>query len=798
MFRRNPGFSAAAVLTLALGIGCNTGVFSFVDAWILTPAPFNHSEQLTLIRFEDRMQKSAENLAPADFADFRDDTRAAFQSVAGFVADGFNLSGPGLPAERILGARVSPAFFDVFRVQPAQGRGFIAEEEQGGHGQVAVLSDGLWKRRYAADRNIVGKNIRLDGVDYRVVGIMAENFHVSMMGPLNIWVPLVLGPRERQNRKDRSIAIFARLRPEVTAVEARSMLDGFARKLESEFPVTHAHLGFRLRTYAEAVARQSGENGMRVLVGVVGCLLLIACTNVANLILARSIHRRREIAVRLALGAGRLRLVRQLMTESLVLFLAGGVVSLVVAEWMTQGTASRLPESMLGYLPNYGRVQVNYEVLAYTLAIALSTGLAFSIGPALRTVSVGLSEVLKETSRGASGGHRVGRWRDALVIAEIAMTLMVSIVAGLLCRNVIAIYAADPGFDSRNVYLGRLSLPENQYPSDERVRQFCGQLLSRTEAMPGVAMAAIAEFPPFGGLSRSVQFDIDGETLAPGEVPPALFNAVSHTYLHVLGLRVLRGRGFDERDREGQPEVALVNQAFARRYFRGQDAVGHMIRLIGSDRVPIQIVGMLEDTVQFELGEDPEPILITSYRQFPTRDTQLLVRALPHSGNTAASAMRAAVASLDVNLALARVAPVDTLIAEEMAPQKLMAQWIVGFAALALLLSLVGIYGVVRYTVESRTQEFGIRVALGADRIDILRQASGRGIWLVTPGIALGLLGAFASSVGLRSVLTKISPTDPLSLAAATTIFTVIALFACLAPAHRATKIDPVQALRYE
>ncbi len=790
------GFTCIAILTLALGIGCNTGVFSFIYAWVLTPAPFPQAAQLTLIRFEHRTEKSVENLAPADFADLREASGETFQSMAGFDIENFNLSGGAPQAQSVEGARISPDFFKVFRVQPALGRGFRAEEEQDGQGQVAILSDGLWKQRYAGDPNILGKSVRIDGVEYRIVGVMSPRFQVALIGAINVWMPLALGPQERQNRTDRNLGVFARLQPQVTPEAARAYLDRFAQHLEERAGASHTNLGFRLLTYSRAVARQSGENGMRVVFGIVGCLLLIACSNVANLILARSLNRRREMGIRLAMGAGRWRLARQVVTESVLLFLAGGLASILVAQWIAQGSENRLPPSVSAYLPNYGRVELNYVAFVYTLAVAFITGVMFSVGPALRASGVDLNEVLKQTSRNASHRH-AGRWQDALVIVEIAMTLIITVTAGLLCRNLIAVYAADPGFQSKDVYLGRLSLPEKRYSGDERVRQFYDSLLSRARAKPEISAAALAEFPPFGGIG-DVQFEITGKPSKPGERPLAGYSAISAGYIQLLHLHLLEGRDIQDSDRENRMPVAIVNRTFARRFFPKSETVGQTLQLMTGKPQTVQIVGVVEDAIQFELGETPKSVVLTSCAQFPSHLMQLLVRSQLHKGSSAANAMLQSVFAEDRDLALSRVASLDTLMAEQMAPQRLLTQWTIGFAGLAVLLSMTGIYGVVSYTVERQTQEFGIRIALGAQPDDILRQVTARSLYLLVPGVTIGLAGIFASSYVLRAVLVKVSPTDPLSLTGVTLLFVSLALFACAIPARRASKIQPIEALRYE
>ncbi|MBV8550886.1 MAG: ABC transporter permease [Acidobacteriaceae bacterium] len=798
LFRRNPGFTLTAVITLALGIGCNVGVFSFAYAFLLTPSPFAHSEQIALIRFEQRLQRSVEDLSPADYTEFREATHNTFQSVAGFDLEGFNLSGAGLEPERVQGARVSSDFFPLFGVKPAEGRSFLPEETSKSQAQVVVISNGLWQRRYAADPNIIGKNIRLEGTDYRVIGIMPPRFHVPLMGAMNVWVPLVLGPRERFNRADRSIAIFARVSPGVTIAQARATLDRLARGLERRFPATHNNLGFRVLPYAEAVARQSGENGIRVLLWVVACLLLIACTNVANLVLARSINRRREIAVRLALGVGRWRLARQLVTEGILLFLAGGAVSLLVAAGMTSGIGSRLPESLAQYLPNYGRVGLNYPVLGYALGIALLAGILFSVSPALRLSTLDVHEVLKEISRGSSGTLRLGLWRDLLVIGEIAMTLTVFVISGLLCRDLLAIYSVSLGFDPHHVFLGRLSLPQKQYPNDDRIRQFFNELLSRAQSIQQAESAAISEFPPFGGWTKAVRFELDGIAARPDAIPSTLFNPVSPDYLQVLRLRLLRGRGIDSRDDAGQSPVGIINRTFADRYLSGRDPLGHTIQIMGDSGQSIRIVGLVEDASQFEPGERPRPMLLASYRQFPSREMHLLLRSRSSADASAAQAMLAAVEGLDRDLAFSRISSLDTLIAEQMAANRLMVIWMIGFAVLAVVLSVVGIYGVISYVAGSRTQEFGIRMTLGATANDILRRVTVRGLCLLLPGLVLGLGGAWLSHFVVRAVLAKTSPSDPLTLATSTLLFAACALLACIVPAIRAARIPPMQALHYE
>lgn len=799
LFRKNPGFTFAAMLTLALGIGCNVGVFSFVYAWILAPSPFPDSERIVLIRFEDRLEHWVDDLSPADFRDLREATASTFVSVAAFRLTGFNLSGAGITPERVQGAQVSPGFFKVFQKSPRFGRDFLPDDATGqAHARVAILSDELWKRRYAADPNIIGRDIRLESANYRVIGIMPARFHVPVMGPLSVWVPLVSGPRETHDRADRSLAILSRLRSGVSLSQARASLNAFAHTLEHRFSATHANLGFRVLTYSETVARQSGENGMRVLSCIVACLLLIACTNVANLILARSISRRREIAVRLALGISRYRLIRQLMSESILLFLGGALLSLVLADWMMRGTASRLPESLLGYLPNYGQVHLNYPVLAYTFLVALFTGVLFSLGPALRLTNMDIQEVLRETSRLSVGNQRLGVWRDLLVIGQVAMTLMVSVMAGVLARDLLTIYSSSQNFDTRHVFLGRLSLPAGRYPGEDRVREFFDQLFARASESPETAAVAVAETPPFTGLSERVPFAVEGRPARPNDVRFAFLNPVSPGYVGVLQVRLLQGRGIEEQDRADTPFVAVANQSFVHRYFRRGDAIGSSIRLALGNRPVVRIVGVVEDSVRLESNDEAEPMLLTSYRQFPARDTYLLFRARAAADDSAPRAMLQLTSALDHDLAFERITSLETLMRDQLAPHRLMTIWTAGFAMLALVLSIVGIYAVISYIAAARTQEYGIRMTLGATANDILRQVLIRGIRLLLPGLALGLTGAYLVSFLLRAILWKTSATDSTTLVLVTLLFACCALVACLIPATRASRIEPISALRDE
>jgi predicted permease len=793
MLVKQPAFSLIAVLTLALGIGANTAIFSVVNAVLLRPLPYADDERLVMIwgKFPAAGTERASVSVP-EFIDYRDRTHS-FAQIGIYGDKDFTLTGRG-EAERFTGALVSANLLSLLGVNPALGRHFLVEENQPDRSHVVILSYGLWQRRFGGDPQLIGQGIILDGLNYTVVGVMPPGFKSPWAGT-EIWRPLDITAARLNQRYSRWLSCVARLKPGVTMAQAQAEMDALARSMQQEHPRfygANSDWGINLISLRHELAGDV-RDALPILLAVVGCVLLIACANVANLLLSRATARQKEMAMRAALGAGRLRLIRQLLTESILLAGAGGSLGMLLALWSNVHLIKLGPPELF----SGGPVGIDGRVLLFTLLVSLLTALLFGLAPAWQTSKLNLNDVLKEGGRNASAGG--GRLRNLLVIGEIAMALTLLVGAGLALRSFHRLLQVDPGFDPANVLTMRLDLSPVEYPEGHQQRAFYEHVLSRIEFLPGVQAAGAVHNLPLGGWGNERSFSIEGQP------EPSLsvdFYQASPHYFSAMGMRVTSGRFFTGDDREDRPGVAIINETLARRFFTNQNPLGKRIKM-GNATGPfpwLSIVGVVRDVKQNGLDEETKPALYVHYLQPPTPGWKfqymfLAVRTQTDSLSLL-PALRNTVQALDKNQPVYRVATMEQLLARSVAARKFGMLLLALFAALALALSVIGLYSVLAYAVTRRMHEIGIRMALGAQRNDVLKLVVKQGMALALIGIAVGLSASFALTRLMKSLLFGVEPTDPLTFSVVALLLTLVALLACWIPARRATKVDPLLALR--
>ena len=793
---KSPGFTLVAVVALALGIGANTAIFSVVKAVLLSPLPYPQPERLVWVREinpgADIMDEPAS--AP-NYNDWRTEGRS-FEGVAAFAYAGGTITDGDREPERVPAMSTSANFFRVVGVAPALGRGFLPDEEQTGRNRVVVISHALWQRRFGASPNAVGQTINISGNPHTIVGVAPAEFKTPVPGPRppDLWVPIAFNFDESRRRSD-FLNVVGRLKEGATVEQARAELEGVAARLAQERPATNAGWTVKVEPLHERVVGNVRQ-ALWVLMGVVGFLLLISCANVANLLLARAAGRRQEIAVRTALGAGRVRLVRQFLTESLLLGLAGGALGLVLAAWGVEVLVALSP----GNIPRLEEVGLDARVLAFTFGVSALTGIVFGLLPALSASKADVNVSLKEGgTRGSTAGAGARRLRSALVVSEIAITVVLLAGAGLMIRSFSAIQAVDPGFRPERIMTFDFALPMTKYKEEPQRAAFFEQLTARAAALPGVERAAVIDSLPLSGGGNVLGFAIDGQPpLPPEKVQDAEFFSVTPDYFDVMSIHFVRGERLSERHRTDVPDVAVINETMARRYFPGEDPIGKRVNLGDPAKVPwITIIGVVGDARTGGLDKEPYPQMYVPAAQFPPRAMTFVART---SGDPAAvaPALRRELAAIDRDLPLYNVSTMERVLSDSISRRRFQMILIAAFAGVGLLLAAVGIYGVISYSVAQRRHEIGVRMALGARAADILKLVVGQGIGLTLAGVGLGLAGAFALTRVLSSLLYGVSATDPLTFVCVSLALLGVALLACLLPARRATKVDPMIALRYE
>ncbi|MGH9767390.1 MAG: ABC transporter permease [Blastocatellia bacterium] len=791
MLLKNPGFTLIAVLTLALGIGANTAIFSVVNGVLLSALPYPQPEQLAMVWCDNRRQGIPDDITSyPNFVDWRDRNKT-FQGMAGMTSSNLHLTGVGEP-EEIRAATVSINFFQVIGVGPMLGRGFTAEEEQPGNNTRVILSHALWQRRFGGDPGILNRTISLSGITNTVVGIMPPGFQFPEN--TDMWRPLAPSDGMRQARFGFFLPVVGRLKPGVTRAAAQADLDVIANQIEQQFP-DMAGYGVNVVPVLEQTVGAIRRSLLILFVAVL-FVLLIACANVANLLLARAAGRQREVAVRAALGAGRWRIVRQLLTESMLLAVLGGALGVLLAWWGLRLLVDLSPAN----IPRLENIRLDGRVLWFTLGLSLLTGLIFGLAPALQTTHLKLSESLKEGGRTGAGSHRAQRIRGALIVAEVALTLALLAGAGLLVRSFWRLQQVDPGFKADNLLTLRLTLPRSRYTDGAQAVSFFEQLQERLAALPGVVAVSATTDIMLRRLATSSSFTIENRPQDPSELALELpFDRVLPDYFQTMGIQLLRGRAFTAQDGRDSPRVAIVNETFVKRYYPNDDPIGKRFTFgdAGPNAQWITIVGVVRDTKRQGIDQ---PIRIESWMPLAQRPAGSMDVALRTTGDPLAlsSSVREAIWSLDRDLPIPRIQTMEQNLSVRVAQRRLNMLLLGLFALVALIMAAVGIFGVMSYAVTQRTNEIGIRMALGAQTGDVIGLVLKQGMMLVLAGVAIGLIATFALTRLMASLLFGVSATDPITFAAIAALLIVVALLACWIPAWRAAKVDPMVALRCE
>jgi putative ABC transport system permease protein len=788
---KSPRFAVVALLALAIGIGANTAMFSVAYNVLLKPLAYPHPEKLVFIQ-ESNNRFGTFPTAPATYADWRDQ-QSVFQSMAAAEAWGASLTGSGRP-EQLDGLRASASLLDVLGVQPMLGRGFRPEDTH-----AVLLSYRLWQRRFGGDPQILGKSIALNGENYSVTGVMPQGFQFPPFWQENaeLWVPFIVPPARLHDRGSRSVRVFARLRDGVTLEQAQTQMSAIARRIELEYPKTNTDTGARVTPLDEATVGKI-RPALLVLLAAVGFLLLIACGNVANLLLARATGRQKEIALRVAIGASRWRIVRQLLAESVALSMVGSALGLLLAYWAVHALTGAIPEASRFTLPRYHEIGIGVPVLLFTMAVSAVTAMLFGVAPALQFSRPDLNAALKEAARVSS--RQGGRLRNLLVVSEVAVSLVLLSGAGLMIRSFWNLSAVDSGFDPHNVLSMTVNVGASPYAAPEKRAQFFRETLDRVAAVPGVRTVSGINHLPLAGDQWGFGFLVEGQPIPPpGNQPSAVFRMTFPRYFETMRIPLEQGRDFTDRDNANAAPVAIINQTMARRYWPDSGAIGKRFRSSVNDPWVI-VVGVVRDAEQRDWGSAAD---CEFYFPFPQdlADTQryfTLVARTAGDPRALAESIEKAVWTLDPDLPIAEVQSMEQVVSRAVWQPRFSTTLLGGFAALALALAAIGIYGVISYGVGQRQREIGIRMALGARPGDVQRSVLGESAKLAALGSVIGIAGALLLTRYLRTLLYQVSATDPVVIALAACALGAVALAAAWLPARRATTVDPAVALRGE
>jgi predicted permease len=781
---KNPGFTAVAVLTLALGIGVNTSMFTALQELLVRTLPYPDSGQLVQLFQSSRHWQREPHHSPANFLDYQAQN-SDFRFTAAFNDKPFNLAESGQLAERVRGMQVSADFFPLLGIQPALGRVFTADEDNPGRNQVVIVAHEFWVRRFASDTNIIGRALRLDGERVTVVGVMPERFRDIMLGgPVSLWRPIAFSDAERGDRGANFLKCIARLKPDLSLAHAQASLDVLAARLAHDHPENSAET-LRLVPLSESSLPPEARRIVWSIMALAGFVLLIACANLANLLFARTASRSRELAIRGALGAPRGRLLRQLLTESLLLALFGGLLGLVLARWSNELLSRQLVfdgETVLS-LP------LNLRVLGFALAVSTVSGLGVGLLPAFLASRTDVNDALKQGSRGTTGDRSQHRLQHSLIVAEVALALVLLAGAGLVVNGLRGFAALNPGWRVDGLTLGFLTLPESKYGTGDSQRVFTERLLERLEAIPGVERAALGWVMPVWQFNVAASFTVDGQAEPQkGRAPLRYLNGITPGYFKTLGMRLLEGRDFNSFDTTNRPAVVIINETMARAFWRDKSPIGQ--RIDGEE-----IVGVVND-VRFPANPSEQQTSFQTYRPFAQASSSSLVVAL--RGNVPPDILRRAVAELDPDQPVGDLGPARNHVGSSLQHWAIGGRLLTSFAVLGLSLAALGIYGVISGFVVRRTGEIGVRMALGARIPDVLWLVVGKGLRLSLVGTALGLVGAFGIAQILTSVLPELPASNPLTILLVATFLLVVTLLASWLPARRAARVDPIVALRTE
>jgi len=797
MLLKRPSLTIVAIIAMGLGIGANTAIFSVVNTVLLRPLPFQQPEQLVTLATEQRDQAldGRGTFSVPDLLDLQ--SRAStLEAVASVQRSGTMVTEGGEP-ERLIGAVVTADYFQVFKVNPILGRVFTRDEDKPGGPSVIVISYSLWQRRYGGDRNIIGREVDLGGKT-TVIGVLPAGFEFPISDEKqDYWEPMMsaafLTPQTRETRDDRFLGVVGRMKSGVAIEQAKAELDVLSKQIEQQYPKTNTNIVFTVGSMHEDITRDY-RPALLVMFGAVGLVLLIACANVANLLLARIAARQKEVAIRTALGASRGRIVMQFLIESMLLSLAGGAVGLLLATWGVTMLVAYGPSDV----PRLQEVGLDRYVLGFTFGATVLTGLLFGLAPALQAAKPNPNNTLKESGRGPSQTGR-SRMRSALIVSEVALSLMLLVGAALLINSFVRLLKTNAGFNPSGVLALDIPLSRTRYPKGEQQAATFQQLLQQMKTVPGVRDVALTSNVPLTDFDVQLSFNIEGRPpYKPGEELVAEYTVVSSDYFRAMNIPLQRGRELSENDTKGMPEVLVVTDAFVKRFFPGEDPIGRRLVFDGPDKTPREIVGVVGDVKRKGLDADVQPEVYVSYLQRPDRRLNVLLKTDLRDAGQLIQPARAAVKAFDSNQIIWRTHTLDQLLSTSVAPRRFNMLLLGIFAAVALVLAAVGLYGVMSYSVSWRTHEIGIRMALGAKRANVLRLVVRQGMTMALIGLAIGLVGAFSLSRVLKSLLYGVSSTDPLTFAIVSVVLLAVALLACLLPARRATRVDPLVALRTE
>ena len=808
MLRRSPGFTTVAILTLAIGIGANAAIFSIINRVVLNPLSYPDSSRLVVIWETDANRNIYRGTASAaELLDWRD-MNHSFQELSGWRALFYTVTGNAEP-EQVWGAQASGNFFRMLGVAPVLGRDFSAEDEQPGHGQVVILDYGYWQRHYGGGRSLIGKTMVLDGQPHVIIGVLPRGFSLFGRAPeSDLWTPFALN-RAQLNREDHELIVFGRLRKGVALSSAQAEMETILAQLKRQYPGIDQRNGVRVASLHDELGAKL-RPALLLLLAAVGFVLLIACTNIANLMMARAASREREIAVRAVLGAGRARILGQLLTESMLLAILGGALGIGVAYWGLHLVRAIVPAEGTGQIPRLNQAGVGGEVLLFTLAVSLLTGVLFGLAPALQVSRVRLHESLKEGGRGSTSSRRSRLAQSVLVVLEIALSLVLLTGAGLLIRSFAQMMSRNLGFDPSHVLTMQVYLPESHYPKSAgpRMVNLYQQVLEKVSALPEVQSASAIDFLPLTGWSGFCDFDIEWLATPPSDERfTGQYRVIDWRYLRTMRIPLRKGRDFSAGDGPDSQGVVMVNEALAERYWPKQDPIGQRIRLQLSPGLNpwtpetragwLTVVGIVGDIQDWQFAAQKSGQLYLPYPQDPSRIMRLAVRSNGDPTELTAG-VRRAVESADASLPVTDVHSMDEYLAQSLSDQRVSMWLLAVFAGIATVLAAIGVYGLMAYGVAQRAHEIGIRMAVGAEPADVLRMIVRDGMRLVGVGLVAGLVCSFGLTRYLRSQLYGVEAHDPLTLLTVTAGLVVVAFLSCYIPARRATKVDPLVALRYE
>jgi predicted permease len=784
---KRPAFTAVAVFTLALGVGANTAIFSVVNAVLLRPLPYAESDRLIALRESNAKQPDAQ-VAPGNFLEWQRQN-TVFSQLAAYRTVSYNLTGDGTP-ERLLAGRVSAGMFEMLRTRPILGRDFTSNDDQPGSDKVVIISEGLWQRRFGGNGDVIGKTLKLSGESFVVIGVLDNKFRLPDQRERDLWTPIAFKDNERVLHNARYVEAIALLKAGVTAEQAQAELNTISARLAQQFPDANSGWSVRLVPLLDFVVGDF-RTVLWLLIGGVGLVLMIVCANVSNILLARAVDRRKEMAIRAALGATRIRVARQLMTESLLLGLFGAIVAWPLAVWGVDALLLLAPTD----LPRLSTVSIDQRALFFTLGLALLTSVLFGLAPTLQLSKVDLNRTLKE-GREEKGFTQLTAG-NLFIVAEVAIALVLLIMGSLLLRTFWQLRHVDPGFDSRNTLAVTIQLSETKYDSDEKINRFNQELLQGIKSLPGIQSAGTTRILPFIH-DLPAGFYFEGRTRErDNQLPQTNYAAVSPEYFKAMGIPLLRGRTFSDRDVSGSPRVAIISQTMAARLFPNEDPIGKRLSVTTGPEAFREIVGIVGDVKQNGLSRETRPHTYEPFAQAPNQFMTLIVRA-DSDVATLVPAIRNRVFEIDNEQPLQSVRTLESMVSNSIRQPRFTAVVLSLFALTALSLAIAGLYGVISYSVAQRTHEIGIRVALGARPSDVQRLVLTQGMRLTAVGLAIGLVASLLLTRLVTNLLFGVKAADPFTYGSIAALVLIVAFLACYIPARRATKVDPLIALRYE